>query len=400
MALNIWRGNSPSTQQVCTATPANVEVGDVFTLIITDDNGNTGSVEFTATAATVANVTAGLTAAWNASTHPLITPITAVDGATLVTLTADSAGIPFALTSTAVNGGAADTQTLAIATTTANSGPYDAGLASNWSLNAVPVNTNDVTFPAGAPSCLYRLNLSAVTAAAIKVEEGYTGSIGRVANGWMYTLRLACTSISIRGSGSLVAFDIGASAVPVYVDHEGSAGTTGRNCVNVLGSAITNVYVEQGDVGIATYPGQTATITGTFGINSGTLAIGTGVTVAGTTLYCRGSTVHSWVSVPTIHVLQAAHFYQDAGNYTTATIYGFTPDYPSTGGTLHPINSGTYATTTTYHGATIDNRDNLQTKTFTTTTHYGDCVVYDPASRITWTNVPSKPGGYYLGNQG
>lgn len=85
--------------QVWTSTPANVDVGDTFTLII---NGTT--VSFTATAATVANVTAGLSAAINASAQA--SAVTAVDGTTLVTITSDAAGTAFTGTTGTTNASA------------------------------------------------------------------------------------------------------------------------------------------------------------------------------------------------------------------------------------------------------------------------------------------------------
>ena len=77
-------------------TPANVEIGDVFTATI---NGTV--VTFTGTAATVPNVTAGLTAAINASSEAA--NVTAVDNTNEVQITSDAAGTPFTIASAATN---------------------------------------------------------------------------------------------------------------------------------------------------------------------------------------------------------------------------------------------------------------------------------------------------------
>lgn len=82
--------------QVSTATPSNVEVGDTFSTTI-----NGLQIDFVATVATVANVTAGLTSAINGSAQAA--NVTAVDGGSLVTITADVAGTAFTITSTATN---------------------------------------------------------------------------------------------------------------------------------------------------------------------------------------------------------------------------------------------------------------------------------------------------------
>jgi trimeric autotransporter adhesin len=82
MALKTWMPRARAVAEVHTITPANVEVGDVFTITI---NGKT--VSFTATATTVANVTAGLAAAWALATEAEFTEITASDQTTHLRLT-------------------------------------------------------------------------------------------------------------------------------------------------------------------------------------------------------------------------------------------------------------------------------------------------------------------------
>ncbi len=101
--------------QVDRFTAATPQVNDVFTLTRLG-----ASVSFVCTVATVANVHAGLTAAWNASPEPRHTSITASDATTSMTLTADDAGIAFEVTPSTADGGGANTQTLVRAVVTAN----------------------------------------------------------------------------------------------------------------------------------------------------------------------------------------------------------------------------------------------------------------------------------------
>lgn len=82
--------------QVSTVTPANVEVWDTFTATI-----NALAIDYVSTVATVANVTAGLTAAINASAQGA--NVTAVDNWAMVTITSDVAGTLFTITSGATN---------------------------------------------------------------------------------------------------------------------------------------------------------------------------------------------------------------------------------------------------------------------------------------------------------
>jgi uncharacterized delta-60 repeat protein/RHS repeat-associated protein len=101
-----------SSFQTSTFTPANVQVGDQFTLTAHSSNGSTtASVIYTATVATAANVVSGLVSAWNGSGNALLTPITASGSGTLI-LTADTSGQAFYVTTSTTNGGSTDTQTL------------------------------------------------------------------------------------------------------------------------------------------------------------------------------------------------------------------------------------------------------------------------------------------------
>lgn len=107
MAVLIWRGDAQPVPQVTTITPANVEVGDIFTCII-----NRKTISFTATAGTVANVVAGLVAAINANAQdiPEWDEVTASSGTTAgevthVVLTGPDDGKPFTVTTSTTNGG-------------------------------------------------------------------------------------------------------------------------------------------------------------------------------------------------------------------------------------------------------------------------------------------------------
>jgi len=98
---------------VLSATPANVEIDDVFTLLL----GGVAVATYIAVAATVKDVVEGLQLAWEAgkAAVPGAEDITATEDDLKVTLTADRIGVPFVVTATAVDGGGADTQTLTMA---------------------------------------------------------------------------------------------------------------------------------------------------------------------------------------------------------------------------------------------------------------------------------------------
>jgi hypothetical protein len=149
--------------EVYTATPATVQIGDVFTLTIVDEYGRAGSVSFTAAAATVANVTAGLTAAWNASTNAAVATVTAADDTTHVTLTGDVTGFEFTLTGSTTDGGGANTQTLILVNTIQGSGPDDGDFA-----------VRDLVVGDGSPDAYLYVCVTAHTAAAAN-EPGSSG---------------------------------------------------------------------------------------------------------------------------------------------------------------------------------------------------------------------------------
>ena len=100
MTTKIFRGDAPAVAQVSRITPATVEIGDTFTVTI---NGK--SITVTATAATVANVIALMVAAIDATDIAEFLEITASDDTTSLLLTANTAGVPFVVTSSASNGG-------------------------------------------------------------------------------------------------------------------------------------------------------------------------------------------------------------------------------------------------------------------------------------------------------
>src|SRR4029078_2123555 len=100
MSNKVFRGDSPPVAQVTKITPANVLIGDSFTVTC---NGK--SVTYVALANTVADVVAGLVAAISASTIPEFAemlPSAASDNSYL-TLTAVTAGVPFVVTTSTTN---------------------------------------------------------------------------------------------------------------------------------------------------------------------------------------------------------------------------------------------------------------------------------------------------------
>src|SRR5690242_20859660 len=111
MATILWRGDAAAVAQVNTITPANVNIGNVFSVTI---NGK--PIAYTAQAATVADVCNGLLALLTASSLSEFGEVNWTADATKITVTARAPGVPFTQTSSASGG----TATLVTATTVAS----------------------------------------------------------------------------------------------------------------------------------------------------------------------------------------------------------------------------------------------------------------------------------------
>lgn len=269
MATKRWRGDAPAVAQVSHYTPANVEVGDIFTLTC---NGKTISV--TAAAATVASVVGLLVTALTDTTIAEFREVTPTNGTTHLVLTANDAGIPFTITSSATDGGGANTQTFTASTPIANSGPNNWDVAANWEPSGVPATGDVVYFDNGSSPCLYGLNQSAVQLLEMHVRRSYSGRIGlpRVNNsGTGYIeyrptyLAVGATALFIGdGSGSGSSFlkiDVG-SALSVTQVYYTAAPNSGQDAsLFWKGSNSNNGFeIYQGYAHIAMEPGESADI--------------------------------------------------------------------------------------------------------------------------------------------
>lgn len=135
--------------EVYRVTPAHVQVGDTFTVVI---NGT--SIDFIATVATVANVTLGLTNAINGTTG-IQDLVLAADQTTYLSITSKTAGTPFTCTSSATAGTTTTNQKTTVATTTPNT-PYTAPEAQQEKLTPAIVEIGDIfTATINGHACSY-----------------------------------------------------------------------------------------------------------------------------------------------------------------------------------------------------------------------------------------------------
>lgn len=396
MATTRWRGGAKAVPQVNTITPANVNVGNTFTVTI---NGK--AVTFTATAATVANVTAGLAALLAVSTEGEFREITWADATTHVLATGPADGTPFTQTSSAAGG----TATNVTATTTAGSGPNYYSTAANWSGGAVPVNSDTAVFDSGSSvDCLHGLAQSAVTLTALTVEAGYTGKIGLAErNPRGYTeyratyLATGATTVNIgsgSGSGSSrINLNVGSvqATVNVFVTGQPDAnapaaclwkGTHASNAVNRFG----------GSVAIAPYAGETATVatvrcseaSGQAQRGTASITLGSGVTFSGD-LYQSGGTVTTAASI-------GDDVFQDGGTLTLTGAAAIAGDTLCSG-TIVVATSGSLGAVAVRSGGTIDFTRDLRTHTTGTLTVYAGGTVDDRNGTIPTSTSIVLPEG-------
>lgn len=377
MATVLWRGDAPAVAQVNTVTPANVLVGNTFTVTI---NGK--SITVTATVATVANVTGLLAAAIAASTIPEILELTATDNTTNVLLTANTAGIPFTQTSSASGGTATNTT----ATATASAGPNDWSVAANWSGGAVPVDNDDVYINADVP-ILYGLAQSAVTLTSLTFGDTFASDVGLpITNPAGYfeyrpnRLAIGCTTLTTYSNSGRIRIDPGSHTTTINGYNTGSPTDTAAFDVKGSGSIYTTNLLK-GSYGFALEPGHVAAMTttriGYIGNVSGdvTAIFGSGCTV--TTLNQEGGVVTMYCGATTVTMTGGSLTPIGAGAFTTINLEGGTLYYRSTG-TITTLNVGT--------GATVDFSQDLRARTVTNCTIQATGTLIDTFKTVTFTN--------------
>lgn len=279
-----FRGSAAAVAQVDTLTVAGetIEDTDIFIITMTDESGNTEALSVVAGSTVADTVAATIAAAFNALTHYMFTPITAaaVGSGGQITLTADTAGVPFTATptTTETGGGDADGQTFTTAATTANSGPNDWNTQANWyddeGDNDLPGSeAADTVFvegdSAGAATIKYGLDQSGITVlTALYIARAQVGENGQDGRSPTY-LKIKATTVDINyhaGPGnpnhsSPVNIDTTTTASTITVHNSGTNQPTTEPSVNLLANeSTTDIYVKKGIVGIATHAGETGKI--------------------------------------------------------------------------------------------------------------------------------------------
>ena len=230
----------------------------------------------------------------------------------------------------------------------------------NWLGGAIPTAGDNVYFTSEYTGDV-TTNLDRTadgTLGNLIIEEGYTGKIGTKAG----YLQLICSGVTFDGSG-LCFIDVNTSAIDISVAGTARA-STGQQGLYLKGSAIDELNVTGGTVGIAARSGETATVA-TINLNGGTVNAGTGATL--TTLTGYGGNMNSKAGLTTINLIGGNAKVE--GNITTANLEAGTLTYNGTG----------TITTCNAQGGTIDCFRTALARTITTLNlKPNGGIVYDP----------------------
>lgn len=350
-------GGAVAVAQVTNVTPAGtVASGDLFRAQISNK-----VLTYTSTAATVASIVTGFTSAWNASTEPEFAEVTAVaSGTTSITLTADTPGKPFIVTTTTVDQSTADGPPTFTTTTagTASAGPNHADSAGNYDTNTVPVSSDEVFVENHSIDILYGLNSSSVVLETLNFAQNYTGKVGlpeRNSGGypeyrethWNIASKVVRIGYGTGAGSGRLKLNLGSTQASVTAINILNSGTptegTAVEAVLLRASNSSNsLQVLKGSVGVGIITNTTSQFaTVAIGYvnqvaSDAKVRFGSGVSLA--TVNQFGGEVETNAAVTTLNQQAGTHTHQ-AGTMGTANVDGGTLTYNSTG-TITAANIG------------------------------------------------------------
>ena len=334
-----------------------------------------------------------------ASLIPQFSEFTATVSSSVVTLTANGsgalAGKPFTVSVTESTAGTGTATGAAGITSTSQ---YHASEADNWG-NAVPADNDTLVWDEGSVDTRYDLNAYASGAttcqpAAITKTKKYTGNVGMAETNvdnsaktypeyrtprYFTTddnsVNMAVNLETGEGAGSgRFKLDAGAGQMTCTVFGRGQRAETGIPCILLKGSNAANVVRNiAGDVGIAYFSGETATVatlvTGDGPQSSAYTECGSGATL--TTVTLNGGTKTTASAITTAHQ-NGGLWYHSGGTITTLNVNG---------GTFYPTGTSTITTLNLY--GTLDLTKGHGTITVTNTIQlYKGAKIIDPQGRL------------------
>lgn len=218
------------------------------------------------------------------------------------------------------------------------------------------------------------LDQSGVAIGDFIVEEGYEGSIGSSTIGYLY---IDPDKFEFNGGGSAASYiNIMAAAISAKVYNTASAENGARG-LHLRGTAIAVLDIIGGQVGVATDPGETSTVTTVRVMSQGaSVWLGSGVTA--TNLHVYGGSARLRCSVTTVIHYAGAIVTEEASALTT---------YTQKGGTFIYQSSGTI-TTHNFYGGSFDEMQSGLARTISTRNLYaGNGTILRNKEAVTVTSL-------------
>jgi hypothetical protein len=324
---------------------------------------------------------------------PQFAEIVASVSSSTVTFTGRTAGKPFTMTAVASTAG--DGDVTYNDEVTAATGPNHIDDVDNLSGNAAVTDGDTLVFDEGAIAVKYGLDLAQAPVLLNKSKQ-YSGNVGLPAlnkdveskpYGEYRTPRYLTTDDNSTilvgnletgmgpGSGRF-NLNAGAGQAVINVFGQGRRIETGVPCILFLGSHASNELNNlAGDVGIAFYAGETATVptlrTGDGPASSARTHCGSGVTLTNVTVNGGYQFTDSAI---TAAIQNGGTWEHNAGTVTALTINA---------GEFRPLGSATISAITVGSNGTLDCRKGTDTFTGPATINlYKGAKVYDPQGRL------------------
>jgi hypothetical protein len=390
MANIYYTGKAVGVQQVSTVDIGTNDSATTYSLTI-----NGVSVSVTGAANAEATATA-LVDAWNASTHPYFSGITAaVDSSAspsvTITLTGDDTdGMPFTVTASA-SGGTGSVGTLSV--TTAATGPHHFDAADNWDLGRVPDNGDTVYITKSGARICWNIDRSGesptqtwarlVVRGDVQIGLSFVGAatsadgdtVSAIAPEYRdQYLKVAITKVDIlpfttvevdTGSARMHINNIasGASTHTVKASAVTSADTSRPAICFLAASASAEFFVESARAGVGVAvgnPGETSTINRIVLVDStGVSQVfqGEGVTASSFVQNGGSSEIDAAATHPAITV--------NGGTCKVQGTQAVTAMTANAGGSIISNTTGTITTLTQADGSVLDFLQNAVSRTVT-----------------------------------
>lgn len=246
----------------------------------------------------------------------------------------------------------------------------------NWSPSGAPGAADNVRIDATSAQAIAGSDQSGTSLGAVEVDAGFAQLLGSAAA----YLKLTAAGYVHSGTG-LSYIDLAASAIAPVINNTASAAT-GLYGLYLLGSAMTGLDVQGGNVGIAGQLGETATI-GTLRVLGAQANVTVGLGTTLTTAKVSNGIVLINCALTTLNIYGGNVYTLGSGTITTVNIYG---------GNFYPGSSGTITTLNCKAGLTDCRPSNVGFTVSTLNLTPGAKLFYDPATlTVSAWGAPASP---------